>query len=131
MGLRASFSKTSFIAVLIGATTMAATLPPRGWAMLAPSRMAKNTSPGDTSSREQDMKVIQKTLESKMLRQRLQEFGYSQEETNRRLSKLSDRQVHQLAMDTQHLNPGGDILIPLLVLGILVLLFIYLLERVV
>ena len=125
--------KLSFIAVLIVATTMALTLPPKGWALLAPARMS-GTVDSMNSARREDLKIIQKTLESKILRQRLQDFGLTPEETQARMNRLSDAQVHQLAMQAQRLNPGGDaglgILVFLLVVGILVLLFVYLLKRV-
>src|SRR5439155_21128448 len=121
------------IAVLIVATTMALTLPPKGWALLAPAHMSDIVG-SLHSARSEDLRVIQKTLESKILRQRLQDFGLTPEETQARLNRLSDAQVHQLAMQATHLNPGGDaglgILVTLLVLGILVLLFVYLLKRV-
>jgi hypothetical protein len=130
---QAFFLKKPFIAVLIVATTMALTLPPKGWALLAPTRMS-GTVDSMNSGRREDLKVIQKMLESKILRQRLQDFGLTPEETQDRMSRLSDAQVHQLAMQARHLNPGGDaglgILVTLLVLGILVLLFVYLLKRV-
>lgn len=123
--------KRSLIATLIATTTLTMSLPKGSWALLAPSALSQGAQSASADTRTQDMQLIQKTLENKILRQRLQEYGFSPEETNRRLTKLSDAQVHQLAMETQRLNPGGGIIVALLVLGILVLLFIYLLERVV
>jgi len=126
--------KRSLIATLIATTTLTMSLPKGSWAFVAPAALSQGAQDAQNASAEtraQDMQLIQKTLENKILRQRLQEYGFSPEETNRRLTKLSDAQVHQLAMQTQRLNPGGGVLVALLVLGILVLLFIYLLERVV
>jgi len=128
--LLALLPKRSLSAVLIVTTSFAMTLPPSGWALIAPSSLSQSQQASNDAMREQDMKIIQKTLESKILRQRLMDYGMSPEETNRRLTQLSDAQVHQLAMESKRLNPGGGLLIGLLVLGILVLLFIYLLKRV-
>ena len=114
--------KRSLIAVLIATTTFAMAIPHNSWAFIAPSDLSQGAQAAQETSaatREQDMKIIQKTLESKILRQRLQEYGFSPAETDRRLTKLSDAQVHQLAMQTQRLNPGGDLLIALLIVGIL------------
>jgi hypothetical protein len=127
------YPKTSLIAFLIAATTLSMTLPVQGWALLAPVQGSVRTM-ADDAARKQDLATVQKALESKILRQRLQDFGLSPEETNRRITQLSDSQVHQLAMQAQKLNPAGDgglgLLVALLVIGILVLLFIYLFKRV-
>src|ERR1019366_10536441 len=72
-------------------------------------------------------RVLFRSLESKMVRQRLSEFKLTPEQVNQRMSQLSDAQVHQVAMQIRTMNPGGDgglgILVALLVIGILVLLF--------
>ncbi len=81
--------------------------------------------------RAADLKTVQNTLESKVLRHRLKELGYSDQEIQSRLSRLSDRQVHQLASRIHSLNPGGDFAIGgILILVLLVLLIIYLVKRV-
>ncbi len=125
--------KNSFIATLMIVTTFAMTLPPQGWAMLAPGDMM-SASANKSATRAADLKTIQTTLESKMIRQRLTEFKLSPEQVNQRLSQLSDAQVHQLASQIRTVNPGGDggvgIIVALLVIGILVLLFVYLFKRV-
>ena len=128
-----SFLKKPLVAVLSVATTLSLTQPPNSWALLAPASLSEKNE-ALSSARSEDLKVIQKTLESKILRQRLQEFGLTPEETTGRMNRLSDAQIHQLAMQARHVNPGGDaglgLLVTVLVLGILVLLFVYLLKRV-
>jgi ribose 1,5-bisphosphokinase PhnN len=57
--------------------------------------------------RAADRQAVQKTLESKILRQRLHELGLSDKEIQARLEKLSARQIHQLASRIDVLNPGG------------------------
>jgi hypothetical protein len=125
--------RTSFIATLMVATTMTMTMPSQGWAMLAPANLMVTPAAGH-DTRAQDLKTIQNTLESKMVRQRLSEFKLTPEQVNQRMSQLTDAQVHQLAMQIHTINPGGDaglgIIVGLLVVAILVVLFIYLFKRV-
>jgi len=125
--------KRSLIGTLMIATTLAMTQPPQAWAMLAPADTL-SVVPSAGASREADLKTIQTTLESKMVRQRLSEFKLTPEQVNQRMSQLTDAQVHQLAMQVRTINPGGDgglgIIVGLLVIGILVLLFVYLFKRV-
>ncbi len=104
---RRSFSRKSLIGTLIVVTTMAMALPPKSWAMIAPAQSAGEVH-GTNDARAADLKTIQTALESKMIRQRLAEFKLSPEQINNRLSKLSDAQVHQTAMQIRKVNPGGD-----------------------
>jgi hypothetical protein len=116
------------IYTLILTTTMLCSLKSDGWAMLVPSQIP---SGGSSSTREADMKTIQGTLESKVLRARLKEYGLTDAEINSRLSKLSDKQVHQFASRLHAANPGGDFtLIGILIVVVLVLFVVYLVQRV-
>lgn len=130
---RHSFSKSSLIGTLIIVTTMAMALPPKSWAMIAPAQVSDAVH-GTNDARVADLKTIQTALESEIIRQRLAEFKLSPEQINNRLSKLSDAQVHQTAMQIRTVNPGGDsglgIIVTLLVIGILVALFMYVFKRV-
>jgi hypothetical protein len=67
----------------------------------------------------------------KMVGQRLKELGFTPDEIQSRLNQLSDPQVHQLAMQIDNLNVGGNdalgILVALLVIAILVVILIWLL----
>ena len=77
------------------------------------------------------MQAVQKTLESKVLRQRLHELGLSDREIQTRLGKLSDPQLHQLASRISSLNPAGDFtLFGILIAVVLVLFIIYLIKRI-
>lgn len=76
---------------------------------------------------------MQAALESKMVRQRLAQFGLTDRQVQSRLSQLSDQQVHQLALQTHGLNSGGDgggFVIGLLFITVLVLLIIFLAKRI-
>jgi hypothetical protein len=129
---KCSLSKISLIASLILMTTMAMTMPSEGWAMLAPPQVTTDAQQIN-SNRAEDLKTIQAALESKIVRQRLSEYKLTQEQIDTRLSKLSDAQVHQTAMQIRTVTPGGDggdFLITVLVIAILVALFMYIFKRV-
>jgi hypothetical protein len=81
-------------------------------------------------NRTADLAVIQKTLESKILRQKLHSLGLSDKEIQSRLDRLSDREIHQLASQIRAVNPAGDAIVYILVVVLLVLLIIYLIKRV-
>lgn len=79
--------------------------------------------------RTKDLSKIQQILETKMIQQRLEQLGFNQEEITKRLSQLSDQQIHQLALQLDQLKVGGDglgVVIALLVIAILVVLLLYL-----
>jgi hypothetical protein len=81
-------------------------------------------------NRATDLERIRKVLEIKMIRERLNALGFSQEEVQTKLTQLGDEQVHQLALKLDELNVGGDgaeVVIIILFLAILFVLIIYLL----
>ena len=61
-----------------------------------------------SAGRAADMAKIQMAFESKILQQKLMDYGLSPEETMARVNKLSDEQIHQLATHTDSLQAGGD-----------------------
>ncbi len=91
-------------------------------------------APSDISAlsgidRTKDLNKIQQILETKMVQQRLEQLGFTQDEISSRLSQLSDQQIHQLALQLDQLKVGGDglgVVIALLVIAILVVLLIHL-----
>lgn len=79
--------------------------------------------------RTKDLNKIQQILETKMIQQRLEQLGFTQDEITTRLSQLSDQQIHQLALQLDQLKVGGDglgVIIALLVIAILVVLLLHL-----
>ena len=103
--------------------------PPEGMAMLAPALSPASESASDLN-RVADLRKIQVVLESKIVRQRLEDFGLTPEEINARLTRLSDDQLHQLATRIDALAPGGGglgIIVALLVIAILAVILVYLL----
>lgn len=79
--------------------------------------------------REASLRKIQTVLESKLVVQRLADFGLTEAETQSRLSQLSDQQIHQVATQLDALQPGGDglgLIVVLLVIAILVVILLQL-----
>ncbi|HKW86632.1 MAG TPA: PA2779 family protein [Nitrospiraceae bacterium] len=123
--LRIPFFTQTLIWTLIVTTLVIGWCPPQGWAMLAPAVTAEGSA---ESGRTADLQTIQRALESKIVQQRLQDWGLTQDEVQTRLAQLSDQDVHQMAMQIDALMPGGELglIIALLVIAILVVLVLYL-----
>ena len=80
--------------------------------------------------RSMDVEKIRKFLETKMIRERLHAFGFSQEEIQTRLNLLTDDQIHEVALKLDELKVAGDgaeAVIIVLLIAAVVLLIIYLL----
>ncbi len=101
---------------------------PRVYAGFSPSEVVALSQ----FDRPNDLEKIQKILEMKMVRERLEQLGFSQEEIQRRLGQLSDQQIHQLALMLDELKVGGDtegLIIFLLVVALIVVLVLWLTGR--
>ncbi|MGB6282656.1 MAG: PA2779 family protein [Syntrophobacteria bacterium] len=101
-------------------------LVPRVEAAFIPSSDSR-----DGLMRNQDIQTIQKALESKIVKQRLQDLGFSEEEIQERLNQLSDEEVHSLAMQIDSLSQGGilGVVIAVLVIVVLVLVIMKLMDK--
>jgi hypothetical protein len=78
-----------------------------------------------TLDRQSDMARVQKVIEDKMVRERLKDLGYTEEEISARLDQLSDQELHALAAQLDTLTVGGSttsVIIILLLVAILVVL---------
>jgi len=79
-------------------------------------------------SRQEDMAAIQRALENTLVKERLKDLGYTEEEIKARLDQLSEAELHRLATQLDALVPAGDgfevavIILLVLVLVVLVLL---------
>ena len=80
--------------------------------------------------RNQDVQTIKKALENKIVKQRLQDLGFSEEEIQERLNQLSNEEVHSLAMQIDSLSQGGilGVIIAVLVIVVLVLVILKLID---
>ncbi|MEW5806621.1 MAG: PA2779 family protein [Acidobacteriota bacterium] len=79
------------------------------------------------TDRAVDIAKIQKALESKMVTERLEALGFTQGEIKTRLDKLSDQELHQIALKVDELKAGGDglgVVIAILVIAILVVILL-------
>jgi hypothetical protein len=101
-------------------------------AMFFPSApQGESATAPDASVRAADLIKIQSALESKIVSQRLLDYGLSPDEAMVRVSSLSDDQVHQLATHTDSLQAGGDavgFVVGVLIVALLVVLLIYLVQ---
>lgn len=80
-----------------------------------------------TIDREKELQKIQTLLETKLIQQRLKDFGFTAEEIKARLSQLSDQEIHSIAKRLDDIRVGQNglgIVIALLVIAILVVLLI-------
>jgi hypothetical protein len=100
-------------------------ITPRVEAGFSPSQIMQDAQ----IDRNYDIEKIQTVTESKMIKDRLEKLGFSSDEVRSRLDRLSNQQVHQLALQLDDIKIGGDglgILIALLVIAILVVVLIQL-----
>ncbi len=91
-----------------------------------------NTTLSETMNRGQDLTTVRQALENKMITKRLQELGYSQEEIQDRMAKLSDEDLHRLATGIEDVDVAGDgigFVIGVLIIIALVVLILNLADR--
>ena len=77
--------------------------------------------PSSPSNRDLDLQNIREALETKIVRERLNQLGFSQDEIQAKLSKLDDQQIHQLALTIDDIRVGGngfEIVVVLLLIAI-------------
>jgi hypothetical protein len=98
---------------------------------LAPSTPSGVTSVA--SARDADMLVAQRTLENKVVAQKLRDYGVSPDAAQMRLASMSDQDLHQLASASKGLPSGGDgatgAIIGVLVVVILVIVVLKLMNK--
>ena len=81
------------------------------------------------STRATDLDTVQGVLEAKLVKQRLQDLGFTPEEISARLAQLSDVQIHQLAQRLDDLRVGQDgwsVFFGILAVAALVIIIYYL-----
>ncbi len=102
-------------------------IAPRVDAGIAPSELISLSN----VDREAAIERIQRVIETKMIRERLEKLGFTQEEIRARLTQLSDQQLHQLALKLDDIKVGGDlgVVIALLMIAVLVVILLQLTGR--
>jgi hypothetical protein len=124
-----AFYTKPLVAYLVMALIVMSALAGPAEAMFLPASPEAPSTP--LFDRAADLARIQKSLESKTVRQRLIDYGLTADEAMAKLEGLPDDQVHQLAANADALQAGGDAagtLAALLLIALLVILLIYLLE---
>jgi len=99
-------------------------MAPRGEAGMVSSEITP--SPG--VDRITDLAKIQKVMETKIIKERLNNLGFTRKEVQARLDRLDDQQIHQLALKIDDLKVGGsgfEVLVVTLLIGILVGVWFY------
>jgi hypothetical protein len=97
---------------------------------LAPS--ARSGATTITSARDADLVVAQRTLENKVVAQKLLDYGVSPAEAQLRLASMSDQDLHRLASASKGLPSGGDTtgaIIGILIVIILAIVVLKLLNK--
>ncbi len=100
-------------------------ITPRVEAGMVPSEIIQTA----LTDRAADIERIQRFLEMKVVKDRLESLGYTSEEIRQRLDGLTDHQIHQLAQQIDAIRVGGDglgVVVALLVIVILVLVILHL-----
>ncbi len=99
-------------------------IAPRVDAGMAPSEMIALSQ----ADRAADLEKIRQVLELKAVGERFRQLGLTQEEAKAKLAELSDRQIHQIALQLDDIKIGqGDafgVIIALLVIAILVVVLL-------
>lgn len=84
------------------------------------------------SNRAQKIETIRRSLENKLVRQKLKEAGLNTRDVEQRLATMSDAQIHTLAHASQDVLAGGDALelvITVLIIALLVILILKLMGK--
>jgi hypothetical protein len=131
--LKAFYAKPLIFYLVVALLTISTFTGPAE-AMYVPTAPHQNITdtPLMSVGRAADMTKIRIALESKLVRQKLLDYGLSPEEAMVRMNKLSDEQIAQLAAHTESLQAGGDggeLIVGILVLAILVVVLVYLLHH--
>lgn len=117
------------IAALIVMTSFAASAEAM-FVPAAPGGVAA-AQPNLSGDRAADLAKVRSVLESKIVQQRLMDYGLSPSETMARVNSLSDQQLHELAAHTDSVQAGGDVagfFFGLVIVALLVVVLVYLLQ---
>jgi Family of unknown function (DUF6627) len=132
--LRKAFYTKPLILYLVAALLAVSTFAGPAEAMFLPAAPHQEISGAASASavRAADIAKIERALESKVVRQKLLDYGLSPEQAMPRVSMLSDEQIKQLATHSESLQAGGDggdIIVGLIVVALLVVVLVYLLQH--
>jgi hypothetical protein len=86
----------------------------------------------DQGVRGTEISKIQRALETEIVKEQLNAYGFTPDEINVKLSDLSDEQLHMLAQASDRVLAGGDggvVVIAVLLIILIVLLILYLTNK--
>ncbi len=96
----------------------------RSFAGMVASQLSENV-------RENDIAVLKRFLDTRMVEEKLLEWGYGKEEIMSKLNNLSDEELHYFASRVDSLQTGGDavgavlsFILALLLIALLVILIL-------
>ena len=117
----------SITVYLIVAMLVIASVPAKSAAMFISSDSIGVSTTNLVVDAATDAVKVRTFLESKIVKQRLSDFGLTSEEVSSRLNQLSADQIHQIASHIDQVDTGGDSFVG----GIIVMLVIVILVIVV
>jgi len=129
----ASFYARPLAAYLIVALIMMSSLAATAEAMFVPAAPSQDTAaqPQASFDRSADLARVQTALESRVVSQKLMDYGLSPSDAMARVNALSDRQLHELATHADSVQAGGDpvdFLVGVVIVALLVVVLVYLLQ---
>ncbi len=103
--LTAFYAKTLSICLIVALIAISTAASPAE-AMFLPAAPGEQNSP--SIGRYADIMTIQKILESRIIRQRLLDYGINSEQALEKIKSLSYEQIHQLAANINAVQAGGQ-----------------------
>ncbi len=126
------YAKSLALYLITALITISTFSQPAG-AMFVPagSHGSSVIDPQPTAARVADMAKVQAVLESRVVRQKLLDYGLSPEEALARVSTLSDKEIHELAAHSDSIQAGGDpadVFFGLIIVAVLVVVLVFLIQ---
>lgn len=126
------FYRLLVISLILASFVPATLLSTAAHAAVADSRII--LPDGKTSSaRQVDETKVRRVLENKVVSEKLKSYGLTKQEVLVKMERMSDEQVHQMAVLSGRIPAGGNaigVLIGILAVVVLVLLILFLVRRV-
>jgi hypothetical protein len=128
-----SFYTRPLAAYLIAALIVMSSFAAPAEAMFVPAAPGEEASvqPHMPGNRAADLAKVQTVLESRIIQQKLIDYGLSPTEAMARVNRLSDQQLHEFATRTDSVQAGGDpadLFFGLVLVALLVVVLVYLLQ---
>jgi parvulin-like peptidyl-prolyl isomerase len=128
-----SFYARPLIVYLIAALIVMSSFAAPAEAMFIPAGPGGEASAAQRMSEDRaaDLARVQPVLESRIIQQKLVDYGLSPDEAMARVNMLSNAQLHELAARTDAVQAGGhgaDLLVDLVIVAVLVVVLVFVLQ---